>query len=181
MTLLNSRQAAELIAKETGRSCTRQNVDQYCRPVLKLPLSCKSVSPVRLDSETLVAEYLAVIDKRQAGNPLPGRPRPAHSGESDTLNRSPAIDGDIPDYNDSRARSEHERANLLELERRKKEGELIERAAVERADAELAAMVKTKLLGVPARAKQRIPHLSAADVDVLMGLQREALEEISGN
>jgi hypothetical protein len=85
-----------------------------------------------------------------------------------------------PDYSESRARSEFEKANLLELERKQKEGLLLPREDVERAQAAALAISKTRLLGVPSTAKQRIPHLSLDEVEILTGLIREALEELAG-
>ncbi len=85
----------------------------------------------------------------------------------------------VPPYDDSRARTEWERANLLELDRKMKEGELLPRAEVERTWANVAAIVKTKLLGVPSRAKHQLPHLSLDDVAVLDELIRESLEEVA--
>jgi hypothetical protein len=85
-----------------------------------------------------------------------------------------------PEYAVSRAKVEKEKAKLLEIKRRKAEGELVERAAVERAQSDLAAIVRTKLLGVPSRAKQRIPHLTVQEVEELTLLIREALEEVAG-
>ena len=84
-----------------------------------------------------------------------------------------------PDYNESRARSEFEKANLLELDRKSKEGMLLHREDVERAQATALAISKTRLLGVPSTAKQRIPHLSLEEVEILTTLIREALEELA--
>ena len=84
-----------------------------------------------------------------------------------------------PDYNESRARSEYEKANLLELDRKAKEGLLLHREDVERAQATALAISKTRLLGVPSTAKQRIPHLSLDEVEILTTLIREALEELA--
>ncbi len=88
-------------------------------------------------------------------------------------------DEELPDYNESRARSEYERANLLELERRQKEGLLLERKVVERTWASLVTAAKVKLLGIPSRAKQRIPHLTLEEIDLLTELVRESLEDLA--
>lgn len=86
---------------------------------------------------------------------------------------------DLPDYNTSRARSEFEKANLLELQRKTQEGLLLRREDVEQATGKAVNMARTKVLGVPSRAKQQIPHLSAEEVELLRELLREALEELS--
>ena len=89
-------------------------------------------------------------------------------------------DEELPDYAVSRARSEFERANLLELERRLKEGQLVERKKVEATWAAMVTAAKTKLLAVPSRAKQRIPHLSLEEIELITGIVREALEDLAG-
>jgi hypothetical protein len=58
-------------------------------------------------------------------------------------------------------------------------GKLVDRAAFEKVAARIASEVKTKLLGVPSRAKQRIPALTAADITALDDLIREALEAVA--
>ena len=45
--------------------------------------------------------------------------------------------------------------------------------------ARVVAISRMKLLGVPSRARSRLPHLTLDDVAVIEELQREALEELS--
>lgn len=85
----------------------------------------------------------------------------------------------IPDYNESRARSEFEKANLLELERRQKERLLVARKDVELTWATVVSTARTKILGVPSRVKQRIPHLSLEELEIISAIIREALQEIA--
>lgn len=86
---------------------------------------------------------------------------------------------DLPDYNVSRARSEHEKANLLEIERKTKEALLLPREQVEKAWANAVGIARTKLLAIPTRARQRIPHLSLDEVALIEELVRETLEDLS--
>lgn len=68
-------------------------------------------------------------------------------------------------------------ADELALEKQK--GQLV---AVEEARAAVIdrfTVVKTKLLGLPARVKQRLPHVGADDVRVIDSLVREALEDLA--
>lgn len=174
--LLNSRQAAELIQERTGRKCSRQNLEDLCRRG-RLPRSCVSLKPIRLDSARLVGEFEGTIDVRQqtranvtsvvdiAPESMPARRR--------------SVDAELPEYNESRARSEYERANLLELERQQKEGLLLRREDVDQAWAAAVNITRTKLLGIPSVAKQRIPHLELEEVELLTVLIREALEELA--
>lgn len=88
-------------------------------------------------------------------------------------------DDELPEYNESRKRSEFERANLLELERKQKEGLLLPAEQVQKVWANSVAIVKTKLLAVPSRLRQRIPHLTLEEIAIAEELIRESLEELS--
>jgi phage terminase Nu1 subunit (DNA packaging protein) len=85
----------------------------------------------------------------------------------------------IPDYDESRARTEHLKAELLELERKQKEGVLIAAAEVEAKWVEIIVMARTKILGIPTKAKQRIPDLDVDAIGVLDDIVRETLEELA--
>ena len=86
---------------------------------------------------------------------------------------------ELPAYNDSRARSEYEKANLLELQRKTQEGLLLRREDVELAWGGAVNITRTRLLGVPSTAKQRIPHLEIEEVELLTTLIRAALDELA--
>lgn len=123
----------------------------------------------------------ASITRTRSDSPAPRAARtskPAPPAAA-TTSPPPPSDGPPPDYAESRARSEFEKANLLELERKTKEGLLLQREEVERAQAAAINISKTRLLGVPSTAKQRIPHLTLDEVEILTGLIREALEELA--
>jgi len=163
---------ARLITEQTGRPCSAQNLGKHVRRG-RLPRSTISDHPIRLDERTLVAEYLAVVDPRQAlvANPGPAKERPAPPPHRSSE--------DLPDYNVSRARTEFEKANLLELDRKTKEGLLLPREQVERVWANAITIARTKLLGVPTRVRQRVPHLTLEEVATMEELIREALEELA--
>ena len=85
----------------------------------------------------------------------------------------------MPEYGKSRARSEYEKANLLELDRKTKEGHLLRREDVEQAWGQAVNITRTRLLGVASTARQRIPHLETEEVELITTLIREALEELA--
>lgn len=182
MLALNSREGAALIVESTGRRCTRQNLEQLVRNG-RLPQSTVSDRPIRVSAEQLVAEYLATVDARQSNAttspPKPRAPRQPRMQQQQPLLGASTSPDQMPEYNDSRARSEFEKANLLELERKTKEGLLLRREDVERSQAEVTTIVKTKFLGVPTRARQRIPHLTLDEIEILTQLVRETLQEIT--
>ena len=119
------------------------------------------------------------ITRTRSDSPKPLRPAEVRTKPAPAPPR-PRPDAPPPDYGESRARSEFEKANLLELERKTKESLLLPREDVERAQAAALGISKTRLLGVPSTAKQRIPHLSLEEVEILTTLIREALEELAG-
>jgi hypothetical protein len=170
--MINSTAAAELIRNATGRKCTRQNLEKLCRAG-RLPRSCVSQTPIRLDPDHLVDEYVANVDARQVG----ARSAPSAAPRERHVPAAAPPDG-TPDYNESRARAEYEKANLLELERKQKEGELLERKATLEGWANMITIAKTKFTAVPSRAKSMIPHLTVEDVQTLTRLVDEALTEV---
>jgi hypothetical protein len=185
---LNSTKGAELIEAQTGRRCTRQNLDKLCdRGALRGSPCILQVKPLRVDGDLLVSEYLARVAPHQAEarQPAAKRERPAPVDASPgPPRRQPAqlpsdAPEDLPDYTISRARSEYEKANLLELDRKTKEGLLLRREDVELAWGSAVNITRTRLLGVPSTAKQRIPHLEIEEVELLTTLIREALDELA--
>ena len=184
--LLNATEAAKLIEAETLRSCSRQNLENIARRG-RLPKSCTTNERghLRFDPHLLVEEYVANIDQRQVGASQPGKTRPItppSEPESPKIQEFRPIRPEyqeIPDYNESRARAEYEKANILEMDRKKKEGELLDRAEVLKAWSDAVNASKTKLLALPTMAKQRIPHLDLEEIEILTELVREALEALS--
>jgi phage terminase Nu1 subunit (DNA packaging protein) len=132
--------------------------------------------PLRLDGDLVVAEYLAKVAPFQAEAQQPSAKR-----ERKPPGRPPTGSGDdLPEYTISRARSEFEKANLLELQRKTQERELLRREDVQQAWSQAVNLTRTKLLGVPSTVKQRIPHLEVEEIEVITGLIREALDELAG-
>ena len=119
------------------------------------------------------------ITREQKNSPKPLRSA-AERTKAPTKELPPPRDtADLPDYNESRARSEYEKANLLELQRKTQEGLLLRREDAVQAWNQAVNITRTRLLGVPSTAKQRIPHLEIEEVDLLTGLIREALDELA--
>ena len=183
---LNSTKGAELIETETGRSCTRQNLDKLCdKGALQGSPCILQAKPLRVDADLLVAEYLAKVSPHQAeaqqprAKREPAAPRPPQPKRQPPPPPRAPEPKDLPDYNVSRARSEYEKANLLELDRKTKEGHLLRREDVEQAWGGAVNITRTRLLGVASTARQRIPHLETEEVELITTLIREALEELA--
>jgi len=206
--MMNSREASALIRETTGRDCTRQNFEKLCNPAKNGPLTqCViQLGPLRVDGDLVLSEYLAKVAPNQINARQPrARPKPpeikpaAPPAPAPVATASPpapmpmeakapqqlpvappplARSEDIPDYNDSRARSEYEKANLLELDRKTKEGLLLPAGQVEKVWDTAVTTAKVKLLAVPTRLRQRIPHLSLEEIAIAESLIRECMEEL---
>lgn len=95
--------------------------------------------------------------------------------------------GEVPDYNDSRAireahaaRREAALADMAEIDVSERRGELVSVEDARRDVYDKFTIVKTKLLGVPARLAQRLPELARTVQPLAEELIREALEELAG-
>jgi hypothetical protein len=177
--VLNSTKAAELVEANTGRPCSRQNLEKLCSRGALVNSPCiVQVKPWRLDGDLLVAEYLAKVSPHQAEAQQPAAKREPTPKRPPAPAKDPEP-ADLPDYNVSRARSEYEKANLLELDRKTKEGHLLRREDVEQAWGGAVNITRTRLLGVASTARQRIPHLETEEVELITTLIREALEELA--
>lgn len=171
-TPIDSTKAAALIVEQTGRRCSRQNLEKVCRTgAMQGSPAILQSGPFRFDADTIVSEYMARTDVRQTASHRPAPPwRPLDlESDSDT----------VPNYNEERARREREVRIMAQMDRRQREGELLERAEVERAWSQSVTIAKTALLGVPSRAKERIPHLTLDEIETLTELIRSALEEVA--
>jgi len=146
---LNSAKAADLIQTQTGRRCSRQNLEKLCRAG-RLPNSCISLKPIRLNPETLVEEYLHNVDTRQqaaVAGPGPVKRKPADlKKEIDSI-----PDDEIPALHESRARREHYLAEKARLEVSQQRGELVSAADVKAAAFKKGRTVRDSIMAIPDR------------------------------
>lgn len=144
-----------------------------------------------------VRDLIEAADARVEGKPLLNEPPP---DVSKRITREE--EGEEPDPNDEDVEADDEddlfpdgeevtmnqaqttekmwRARLVRLQYREKAGELVEAKEVGDKLADVFTTCRTKLLGLAARAKQRLPHLTNEDVAELDTLVREALEDLAG-
>jgi phage terminase Nu1 subunit (DNA packaging protein) len=88
-------------------------------------------------------------------------------------------DGEVPNFNDERARHEREKRLIAELDRRAKEGELVYRADFVTAQNAVAAQIMNRAEALPRQIKQLIPHLTVEDVEKIGRLVKEMLEGVA--
>ena len=86
---------------------------------------------------------------------------------------------EYPEYGESKARTEHLKAELLELERQEKEKSLVPVEEVNNTWQKIITNTRNKLLGVSSKAQQRLPDLDNSAVSCIDDIIREALEELS--
>jgi hypothetical protein len=117
------------------------------------------------------SEWLARSDASKVPDPAstPPIPPPAATAEPD--------DGES--YTAARTREKIAQANQRELEFLETAGELVRAADIEAEMADAFTQCKTKLLAIPSRAKQEMPHLTLNDLAKFDDLIREALEDLA--
>ena len=94
---------------------------------------------------------------------------------SDTSKQRGKLPGTIAEERRRLLQAQRRKVNLQIRERR---GALVPLRAVELRFSTRVVTARTKLLGIPSRAKQRLPHLTTADLAALDELIREALDEL---
>ena len=121
------------------------------------------------------------LDTGDYAEVLPPAPQEAQKGTGSSVPGAGEDDEseDGESLQDASRRQKHWQAKLAELKFKQAAGELIPSSNVERDVNNLLTSVRVKLLGVPSRAIQSLPHLTSADLTVLQALVREALEEIA--
>ena len=124
-----------------------------------------------INDDTMVAEW----NKKSAFRQMKTKTQTS----SPKRKRSSITLDSIPEYEESRARTEHLKAELLELERKQKEDSLVPLKEVQQKWTEVITTARTKLLGISSKAKQRLPDLDTNAVSCIDDIVREALEELS--
>lgn len=82
-----------------------------------------------------------------------------------------------PELQAEKLRVTKAQADQIELKNAEKRGEMVSAAAVKSAWAEMLRDVRAAMLAVPSRVLQRLPHLSAHDLDQIDREIRNALQE----
>ena len=134
----------------------------------------------------------AEVEAAYAGRPASGkgagqrgRPRKVRPEGKPKEERQPGreygterVEYDGTDYDESRAQVEFWKARKAELGYHVERGELVKASEAQRVYDDHAAAVRSKMLAIPARLRQRI-ELSPATLELVEDLIREALEEMA--
>lgn len=122
----------------------------------------------------------ALMQGTTAGPPMPVLVSPPRSAAPPLPARvvsAPPVD-DLESAASATERLKSAQADLAELKRDTARGELVLAKDVERRLVAVFSACKTRLLAIPSRARQALPHLTNADVLEVEKLVREALEEL---
>lgn len=127
------------------------------------------------DPEAADREWAANTDHSRAPGYVKDLAGPQGDDEDDDLDS----EGPAGSLATAAARQKHWQAELAELNYKQRAGELVNAADMAAEMADAFSTVRTKLLGLPSKAKQLLPHLTLADLATLDGIVRESLEELA--
>jgi len=96
-------------------------------------------------------------------------------------NRKATNTEEIPDFNTSRSKREAMMARLAEIDVEEREKVLVSAAEVKSSWAQIISLARTKVLGIPSKAKQRIPDLDTSAMTCLEDIVRESLEDLASS
>jgi hypothetical protein len=188
---LNSRQGAELIEAQTGRRCTRQNLDTLCKEGGLQGSPCiLQVKPLRVDADVLVSEYLARVGQNQSdAQPPPptGPPPPPPAVKSPPPRRQPVEPseppppGEVPSYNDERALHEREKRLIAEMDRKVKAGQLAYIEDMEMAYNAVLLQLTTKAGSLHKQIKAAIPHLTHRELEKIERMISDIFESVASD
>lgn len=105
---------------------------------------------------------------------------PPAGAPPDSVNRSLRGEGGLS-YADARAVREAYQARLAKLDYEERSGKLVNADQVAEAWEKIIQASRTKVLGLPAKIKTRIPKLTADEVGLIEGMVRECLEDLAAD
>ena len=188
---LNSRQGAELIEAQTGRRCTRQNLDTLCKEGGLQGSPCiLQVKPLRVDADVLVSEYLARVGQNQseAQQPTTKRQAPAAPAVKSPPPRRQPVEpseppppGEVPSYNDERALHEREKRLIAEMDRKVKAGQLAYIEDMEMAYNAVLLQLTTKAGSLHKQIKAAIPHLTHRELEKIERMISDIFESVASD
>ena len=106
-------------------------------------------------------------------------PKPPRAPADDAGDSQLRAGQGLPTIVESNQKIAAAKAQMALLELNEKKGRLVDAEKFLSRYTPMIAASRTKIMGVPTKAKQRIPHLTAADVEALEEMIAEALTEIA--
>jgi phage terminase Nu1 subunit (DNA packaging protein) len=128
------------------------------------------------DPELADREWLATTDFTKAPAAVAAKAMSGAESDEDATSSDPSV---ISSFSEGLAKEKHFKALQVELDYKKRVGELVEVKEVESRIVDEFSRVRTKMLGVARKAKAQLPHLTREDVNTIDALVREALEDLA--
>ena len=119
---------------------------------------------------------------RQDGAKISAGRKRASSSEPPVVASRPSQTADpaaLPSITESRQITEAYKAKMAQLEYEQATGQLVNADEFKTQFVTMVTTARTRLLGVPSKAKGRIPHLAVDEIAIIDELIREALEDIA--
>lgn len=135
--------------------------------------------PAILDPDLADREWHERTRPRPTGSSLPSNAPPTVTDADDAIPTGLSLIEAERLHAVERARLSRIKRETDELELAKLKGELVLADEARATVVDLFSTVRTKLLGVAARVKQRLPHIAHEDVREIDSLVREALEDLA--
>ncbi|NRD51195.1 hypothetical protein [Corallococcus exiguus] len=129
---------------------------------------------------TSYSEAPISVREREAARELAASKAPAAGPRPAPLPADVPPDSELSSNEAARIKT-YWQARQAELDYRQEAGELVPARDVRAKLEDVFRTCRTHLLGVPSRARQAMPHLTASDVGTLENLVREALDELAGS
>lgn len=183
---LNSTKGAELIEAQTGRRCTRQNLEKLCeRGALQGSPCILQAKPLRVDGDLLVGEYLARVGQNQSEAQQPAAKREAPTAAPPPRRASveppPPSPGEVPNFNDERALHEREKRLIAEMDRKVKAGQLAYIEDMEMAYNAVLLQLTTKAGSLHKQIKAAIPHLTHRELEKIERMISDIFESVASS
>ncbi len=161
------------------RGVSRQAVFQAVRDG-RIPVSRGADGAVMIDPS--VADHAWEVNTAHEKRRNTADLRPGESASTSGMEvPEPDVDGEGSDltYANARAKNEWYKAEKARLEFEEKLGSLVAAEDVKEEWTQVATNVRTKVLGIPSKCRQRIADLSAEQYLAIEEIVRESLEDLS--
>ena len=141
----------------------------------------KALKSGRLDDAKVDRDGKVFLEKDKAFKLWEQTSDPSHprARKKEVVKNIGSSGEDVPSFNESRAKREAMMARLAEIDVEEREKLLVPSEEVKNAWIQLVTIAKTKVLGIPTKAKQRIPDLDKGAMTLLDEIVRETLEDLA--
>jgi hypothetical protein len=140
----------------------------------------KATGEVRIDRDAADVEWIPRQNPREEQPPSRITIPPSFTEDEDDPDATVDDDGTaLPSIQKSRQKKEKYDAELAKIKVEKERGKLIDAVETEKRWIQVGNILKTKVLGMPSKIRQRIPEITDIQYSIIETIAREALEELA--